>query len=365
MPHPTEREASAPDTAVSENPGAETRSDDGPGPGTAPSSSSRDDLSHLSAAEIDSLPFGYIALAPDGTVRKYNRYEADLARKDPQEVLDRNFFREVAPCTQVQEFEGRFREFLDSDRMATSFDFEFKFRHGAQRVRIGFVRSPLGKEVIVTVNRLADLELPDSSEVQVKAGRGVIEDASGTPVVVTGADFWRSLPVALAQGDGKSPGSRLHLLGRTWARQHLTRVEAIVQESQDKTLREVEVRMAFESLSASLGLYGLGRFEVDLDFQRHGLLRVLHQDSPFVTMLQRREEASCGLLAGFHAGVVSHLAGRDLTCMELTCSRSDDAPCVFLVGTEDRLTRLMEAPEGSDDRALLDRLSTVGDGGSP
>ena len=62
----------------------------------------KDDLSRLSPSEIDALPFGYIALAPDGTIRKYNRYEADLARRDPQDVLGRNFFTEVAPCTQVR-----------------------------------------------------------------------------------------------------------------------------------------------------------------------------------------------------------------------------------------------------------------------
>src|SRR5688500_6737309 len=99
----------------------------------------RDDLSALTAAEIDSLSFGYIGRAPDGTVRKYIRFEADLARKDPREVLGRNFFRDVAPCTQVQEFEGRFRDFAAADSTATSltFDFEFGFRHGTQMVRIG------------------------------------------------------------------------------------------------------------------------------------------------------------------------------------------------------------------------------------
>ena len=104
-----------------------------------------DDLSKLTAAEIDALPFGYIALAPDGTIRKYNRYEADLARKNPREVLGRSFFREVAPCTQVQEFEGRFRDFANGVTAEPSlfFEFEFGFRHGRQNVRIGLVRSPL------------------------------------------------------------------------------------------------------------------------------------------------------------------------------------------------------------------------------
>ena len=32
------------------------------------------DLSRLTVADIDALPFGFIGLAPDGTIRKYNRY---------------------------------------------------------------------------------------------------------------------------------------------------------------------------------------------------------------------------------------------------------------------------------------------------
>ena len=39
----------------------------------------------LSSHEIDQLPFGYIALDAQGSILKYNRYEAELARLDSLE----------------------------------------------------------------------------------------------------------------------------------------------------------------------------------------------------------------------------------------------------------------------------------------
>lgn len=60
-------------------------------------------LTALGPEEIDQLPFGYIALTRNGTIVRYNRYEANLSRMDLHSVIGRNFFSEVAPCTQVQE----------------------------------------------------------------------------------------------------------------------------------------------------------------------------------------------------------------------------------------------------------------------
>jgi photoactive yellow protein len=311
-----------------------------------------DDLSALTAADIDALPFGYIALAPDGTIRKYNRYEADLARRDPHEVLGRNFFREVAPCTQVQDFEGRFRELSQaSGEAATSFDFEFRFRHGLQRVRINLVRSPLAQEVIVTVNRLPRLALAGSPEVAADPARGRLADAAGLPVTVANEDFWRSL-YGLWHGSPAARREALQRLGRDWGLLHARRVERQIQRAHGLTLREAELQMALESLSGSLLLLGLGRFDVDFDWRRRGLLRIDHHHSPFAGLFSEREEPCCDPLAGLHAGFLSHLSGRQLAGAEVHCSRAQDEPCTILVGTPSRLQRLLDAPQGTPDAAL-------------
>ncbi len=313
-----------------------------------------DDLSQVPAAEIDALPFGYIALAPDGTIRKYNRYEADLARKDPQAVLGRNFFREVAPCTRVREFEGRFRDFVDGEiRDSTlSFDFEFAFRHGTQKVRIGLVRSPLEKEVIVTVNRIRDLKLPLSAEIRHEPAEGRLSDAASRPVVTANADFWQALDALY----GREPAERgrfLHRLGKDWGWRHAVRLESFVQKEHGLALREVELQLALESLSGSLGVLGLGRFDVDLGYRNRGLLVAVHHGSPFAALLPDRDGPCCDVLAGLVAGFVSYVAGRFLAAREISCGTSPGRPCRFVVGTERRLERLFDPVPGSPDADLL------------
>lgn len=77
---------------------------------------------------LDSLPFGVIQLTPEGTILQYNRYEENLAGLKASRVVGKNFFTDVAPCTDVQEFAGRFREGVAAGRLHTSFDFVFTFK---------------------------------------------------------------------------------------------------------------------------------------------------------------------------------------------------------------------------------------------
>ena len=67
----------------------------------------------MSEGELDKLPFGAIQLDRTGIILSYNRTEANLTGRDPRRVIGRNFFTDVAPCTNVKEFAGRFREGIE------------------------------------------------------------------------------------------------------------------------------------------------------------------------------------------------------------------------------------------------------------
>lgn len=312
------------------------------------------DLSRMTAADIDALPFGFIGLSPDGTIRKYNRYEADLARTDPQAALGKNFFRDLAPCTQVQEFEGKFREFAAGTGEPTlTFDFVFAFRHGAQKVRIGLVRSPMASEIIVTVNRVRDLALPMSPRIEGDAARRLLLDAAGQPVVALGGDFWSALGAWFDSSERAPQDDALHRVGVEWGLKHAVRVEALAQREQRLALREVELQVALEYISGSLGVLGLGDFQVDLQYRRRGLLVTTHVDSPMARAAGSEGRRSCALIAGLHAGLLSHLSGRRLVGRELTCSRVPLEPCRFVVGTESRIARLFAPVDASSDSDLL------------
>jgi photoactive yellow protein len=91
---------------------------------------------HMSPEELDALPIGAIKIDREGVVLAYNASEARLARRDPGEVIGRHFFTEVAPCTNVQEFAGRFWKGVERGWTHEIFPFVFPFPHGTVHVMI-------------------------------------------------------------------------------------------------------------------------------------------------------------------------------------------------------------------------------------
>ena len=73
-------------------------------------------LKGLSNEELDALPYGIITVDQQGTVIHYSRQEQELSGKRDSDVKGKNFFTEVAPCTAVKEFQGRFQSFLQLRR---------------------------------------------------------------------------------------------------------------------------------------------------------------------------------------------------------------------------------------------------------
>lgn len=96
----------------------------------------------LTGGDLDALPFGVIVVGRDGTILEYNAYERSLAGMGDRTIIGLNFFRDVAPCTAVREFEGRFERFIDSHETSIEpFQFVFPFPRGPQHVAVIFVRT--------------------------------------------------------------------------------------------------------------------------------------------------------------------------------------------------------------------------------
>jgi len=106
--------------------------------------------------ELDAMPFGAIVVDRTGLILSYNEYETRLSHLAKERVIGKNFFRDVAPCTAVQAFRGRFDEFFAGDAaISKRFAYFFPFAHGAVSVAITFVRLPDGESVLIAVERIA------------------------------------------------------------------------------------------------------------------------------------------------------------------------------------------------------------------
>jgi photoactive yellow protein len=99
-------------------------------------------IARLTGGELDELPFGVVVVDREGIILEYNTYEREMASMGTRKLIGLNFFHDVAPCTAIQEFEGRYAAFLDSDdRTIEPFEFVFPFRTGYQVVNVIFTRT--------------------------------------------------------------------------------------------------------------------------------------------------------------------------------------------------------------------------------
>lgn len=90
-------------------------------------------LHTATAAELDTLPFGIVAMALDGTVEHYNVAEGKLAGLTPSRVIGRNFFTAVAPCTNNFMVAHRFAEEAELDDVI---NYVFTLRMAPKKVHL-------------------------------------------------------------------------------------------------------------------------------------------------------------------------------------------------------------------------------------
>lgn len=87
-----------------------------------------DEVEGMSAETFNSLPFGAIQLDKDGKILRYNNTEARLSGREVAAVIGKDFFTEVAPCTNVQEFAGAFKEGVARKSLSKVFPYRFDFK---------------------------------------------------------------------------------------------------------------------------------------------------------------------------------------------------------------------------------------------
>lgn len=111
----------------------------------------------LTSAELDALPYGMIQLDSRGVILRYSQVESRLSGLSAAECVGRHFFDEVAPCTHVADFYGRFLEGVRAAQLDTVFNFRFAFVPPKQ-VRVHMFYSKVTRSVWVKVVDLTAAE---------------------------------------------------------------------------------------------------------------------------------------------------------------------------------------------------------------
>jgi photoactive yellow protein len=94
-------------------------------------------LLHLGPEQYDTLPFGFITVDRDGVIQGFNAFETAYSGLREDAVVGRNFFLDIAPCTAVREFEGRFRDMITGEGESVArFRYVFRFAGGERLVQV-------------------------------------------------------------------------------------------------------------------------------------------------------------------------------------------------------------------------------------
>lgn len=303
-------------------------------------------------AALDELPFGVICLDAAGTILRYNLAEARLARLDRNQVLGRNFFTRVAPCTAGPAFEGKFREFTSlSEPGVLRFDYLFDFKFGAQEVGIEIVRAPGVDRFYLFVNRRRFTEarpnLPEGfaaplqRELAPNEGlEGVRRDDIERRVLEVPWSFLSSLRTTC---DEVAPeGWPLFCLawGTKWGRSVAVDLETEALEAFALSIREVPLRTAMEMLSRGMARQGWGALRIDFAYAAQSAF-VAHLDrSAVAESAGHSKTMRCQLVSGMLGAVFTHLASRRIAVREITCKARGDATCTFVAVPESRRSAL-------------------------
>ncbi len=106
----------------------------------------------MTPEELDALPYGMIQLDGAGRILKYNAVESRLASLAPKHAVGKQFFTEIAPCTKVQQFYGRFKDGVVRESLDTSFEFHFAFKQAPRDVTVRLFYSRRTRSVWVMIS---------------------------------------------------------------------------------------------------------------------------------------------------------------------------------------------------------------------
>lgn len=111
-------------------------------------------LGKMSSGEIDKLAFGAIELDKEGKILKYNSAEGAITGRNPAEVIGKNFFRDIAPCTSKASFKGVFDAGVKAGDLNTMFEYVFDYQMKPTKVKVHMKRAISGDTFWILVKRI-------------------------------------------------------------------------------------------------------------------------------------------------------------------------------------------------------------------
>jgi photoactive yellow protein len=111
-------------------------------------------LARMNESQFNQLAFGAVEVDAAGRILKYNLTEGAITGRDPKQVIGKNFFLEVAPCTNRPEFKGVFDSGVRRGDLNTLFEYVFDNKMKAAKVKVHMKKALSGNSYWIFVKRV-------------------------------------------------------------------------------------------------------------------------------------------------------------------------------------------------------------------
>ena len=110
-------------------------------------------LAAMSREQIDTLDFGVVKVDDTGVIQLYNKYEAELAGVTRAAAEGKNFFTQIAACTNNRLFFGRFKQGVAASSLDFTMPYTFTYKLKPTNVHIHLYRDNASKTNWVLVKK--------------------------------------------------------------------------------------------------------------------------------------------------------------------------------------------------------------------
>lgn len=112
------------------------------------------ELARMTLDQLDDLAFGAVQVDGKGRILLYNAAEGAITGRSPQEVIGKNFFEDIAPCTNEHGFRDKFDEGVQKGVLNTLVDWTFDNAMTPTRVQVHMKKAAQSDRYWIFVKRV-------------------------------------------------------------------------------------------------------------------------------------------------------------------------------------------------------------------
>lgn len=166
---------------------------------------------------------------------------------------------------------------------------------------------------------------------------GLLENRRGDRLLAIPEPLLQAIYAGLEKETGQASRLVLYNCGRWWGKNFYARFCEELADYYNQPLANLSMAEFLQSLQQCWKTHGWGQINLDMTYRDQGFLVVEIHQSPFTAAAPSSQTPSGDLERGILEIFFSQMTGRELTCVQTSCTTKGDDSNRFILGLGKRL----------------------------